>query len=148
MKRQHVLLFVLLAIGFLLPTMHAYADQVDPFVQQCAGYKDADYANPSSDVPTVCREKHSVINNPNTQDDDKNPLFGPDGAITKLIGFLSIVTGIIAVIALMASGLRFITSGNNPQEVNVAREMIIYAIVAIFVAASAQIIVRFWLSRL
>jgi hypothetical protein len=44
--------------------------------------------------------------------------------------------------------LRFITSGNNPQEVNVAREMIIYAIVAIFVAASAQIIVRFWLSRL
>ena len=148
MRRRSLLLLAVLTIGFLVPAAGVRAQQVDPFAQQCSKYTEAQYRANSSEIPTACKESHSVIGDPNTQDDDKNPIFGPDGVITKAIGFLSIVMGITAVIALMAAGLRFITSGNNPQEVNVAREMIIYSIVGLFVAASAQIIVRFWLSKL
>lgn len=77
-----------------------------------------------------------------------NPIFGPQGFLTEIINLMSIVVGIVAVFAIIFAGIRFITSSNNPQEVTTAREVILYALVALVIAALAQVIVRFFLSRI
>lgn len=71
-----------------------------------------------------------------------NPLYGPDGIITIIVKLLSIVVGVGAVIGIIVAGIRFITSGSNPQDANNARELVIYSVVGLLVAAFAQIIIR------
>jgi hypothetical protein len=61
-------------------------------------------------------------------------------SIQYAIGFISVVVIIIA-------GLRMILSGGDPQTLNSARNAIIYAAGGIAIAAIAQIIVVFVLSR-
>lgn len=135
--KKMILMFIVL-LGLFIPAQGVFAAQVDPFNEVCE-------KNPTA---TACEEKKATINDTGTRDDDQNPLFGPEGIITKIINILSIVVGIVAVIGIMAAGLRFITSGSNPQQVTVAREMVLYAVVALLVAAFAQLLVRFALSKL
>mgnify|MGYP001611949879 FL=1 len=78
---------------------------------------------------------------------DQNPIYGPNGIITKIVNVLSIIVGIAAVIAIITAGIKFITSGSTPQEVTRSRELVIYAIVGLILAASAQIIVRYVLAN-
>lgn len=99
---------------------------------------------PESEKPTVCQDDGvnadgSVSNN--------NPIYGPDGVITSLINVLSIIVAIASVIIIMIAGLKFVTSGTNPQDVTNARERVIYAIVGLVVASLAQLIVRFILGK-
>jgi hypothetical protein len=144
MKKLKLLLVLPIALMSLwsLGGMVSAADQVD-VLPQCA-----QWAKDDASRPAACKERDSVLQDPATTDDDQNPLFGTNGAISKFINTLSLVVGIAAVIAIMAAGLRFITSGNNPQEVNVAREMVLYACIALLLAAAAQLIVRFWLFKI
>ncbi len=109
------------------------AAPVDPFKEICKGYS----AN-NPNAPAACKEKDL---------DGKNPLFGPDSILTAVINILSIVVGIVAVIGIMAAGMKFIISGDNPQEVSSARDRVIYAVIALILAASAQLIVRFILNK-
>lgn len=120
-----ILTSLLLVFLFAVPT---YAE--DPFAQVCKGQ-----ANNS----TVCKDKEL---------NGANPLWGKDGIITNLINLMSIIAGIAAVIIIIVGGLRFVTGGNNPQEVQQARNLIIYAVVGLIIVASAQLIVRFFLSQL
>lgn len=73
------------------------------------------------------------------------------GGINKLLGtvlnIFSLVVGVIAVIMVIISGLKFVTSGGDPQRASSARNSIIYALVGLVVALLAQVIVRFVLSR-
>lgn len=127
------LLAILLTASFGMVGMgsHVYAQSnVDVFKGVCSDEPDA----------TVCKEKASAKNS--------NPLFGPKGLLTRIIFILSIIVGIVAVIGIMTAGLKFITSGNNPQQVTVAREMVLYAIVGLLVAAFAQGLVKFILYRI
>ena len=89
------------------------------------------------EVPAVCKDIQT----------NANPLFGKDGILTEVIQIISIIIGIAAVIIIMLAGLKFITSGDNPQEVSKAREMILYAIIGLIIAAFAQIIVRFFIGQ-
>lgn len=91
------------------------------------------------ETPTVCRDKEL---------NGANPLTGSGGIITSLANTLTIIVAIVAVIMIIVAGLKLITSGANPQDVNSAREMIIYAIVALVIAAIAQAIVRFVITKI
>lgn len=99
----------------------------------------------------ICRKKPDAsacvdrVKNPT--DNRQNPIYGPNGIITKVVNLVTIIVGIVAVISIIFAGFRFITSGNNPQEVTRARELIIYAIVGLVVAAFAQILVRYVLDN-
>lgn len=99
----------------------------------------------------ICRKKPDAsacvdrVKNPT--DNNQNPIYGPNGIITKVVNLVTIIVGIVAVISIIFAGFRFITSGNNPQEVTRARELIIYAIVGLVVAAFAQILVRYVLDN-
>ncbi len=120
----------LLFMTVFLSPQPANAAQVDVFEKVCSSGSDA----------TACKEKASVKND--------NPIYGKDGALTKIINLLSIIVGIAAIIGIMYAGLRFITSGNNPQQVTTARESVLYAVVALIVAATAQLLVRFIIGRM
>lgn len=88
---------------------------------------------------TVCKSKNL---------NGKNPLFGPEGVITRAISIVSIIVGVVAIIMIIVGGLRLITSGSNPQDVTKARETIIYAIAGVMIAGIAQAIVQFFLKRI
>lgn len=77
-----------------------------------------------------------------------NPFIGSGGILTAIINIFSIVVGIVAIIIIVLAGLKFITSGDNPQEAANARQRVIYALVALVIAVSAQTIVRFVLERI
>lgn len=113
----------------LAPAVHA----ADVFGDVCEG------AGANS---TVCKEKRAQ------EDGDKNPLFGPDGVLTFVINLISALVGIAAVIMIILAGLKFVTSGSNPQDVSNAREMVIYAVVGLVIALSAQLIVRVFLEKI
>lgn len=135
---RRITLFALTLLTPLLLTAPAFAAQVDPFDEVCKTKPNA----------TACQEKKAAVGDTGTRGDDANPIFGPDGIITKVINILSIVIGLAAVIAIMAAGMKFITSGSNPQQVTVAREMVLYAVVGLLVAAFAQLLVRFILDKI
>jgi hypothetical protein len=86
---------------------------------------------------TVCQDKEG----------GGNPIFGPAGILTKIVNIVTMLVGIAAVIMIILGGIKLITSGSNPQDVTVAREMILYAIVAVVIASLAQAIVRLFLNK-
>lgn len=92
---------------------------------------------------TACKNR---ITNP--KDSNQNPLYGPNGIITRVIKIMSLLVAIASVIFIIVAGLKYITSGNNPEEVNKAREYIIYALIALIIVAVAQLMVRYILSNI
>jgi hypothetical protein len=119
-----LILFTLSPIGGA-----AQVHAVDTFKDVCKGN-----ARDSS----VCKDKNL---------DGANPLYGREGIITNLVNLVSIIAGIAAVIIFIVAGLRFITSGNNPQEVATTRNMVIYAAVGLVIVGAAQLIVRLFISQ-
>ncbi len=73
---------------------------------------------------------------------DKNTK-GLPGFIENITNLLLFLVGVIAVIAIVISGLRFVTANGNQDQVASARNGIIYAVVGIVVAMMAYAIVRF-----
>ncbi|HUD06391.1 MAG TPA: hypothetical protein VMR34_00740 [Candidatus Saccharimonadales bacterium] len=72
---------------------------------------------------------------------------GGTSDLSKIIGtvlnILSLVVGIAAVVMIIVAGLRYILSGGESQNVNNAKNTLIYAVVGLVVVALAQIIVHF-----
>jgi hypothetical protein len=57
--------------------------------------------------------------------------------------FLLSVFGFIAIMALVVSGLLYLTSGGNEERVKTAKKAAAYAIVGIIVALGAMIVIKF-----
>lgn len=68
--------------------------------------------------------------------------------IENITNILLFLIGIIAVIVIVISGLRFVTSNGNQDQVTSARNGIIYAVVGIVVAVMAYAIVRFVITNI
>lgn len=73
-----------------------------------------------------------------------------EGTINKtiktVIDIFSVVVGVIAVIMIMVGGLKYITSSGDSNNVNGAKNTILYAVIGLVVVALAQIVVRFVLN--
>lgn len=83
----------------------------------------------------------------NDIDSSGNPLFGPDGILTKVARIFGILTGVISVFMIIISGLRYVTSSGDAAKTATARQGIMYAAIGIIVAAVAGAIVQFVLSK-
>lgn len=90
------------------------------------------HAAPADEIKSGVTKAGGNEKKDNLADDIKN--------ITNLLLFL---IGVIAVIAIVISGLRFVTANGNADQVKSAREGIIYAVVGIVVALMAYAIVYF-----
>lgn len=95
------------------------------------------------ETPEVCDDDASNSNN-TTQ----NPIYGPDGILTRVINILSFIVGVAAVIAIMVAGFRYVTSNGDSSTTAIAQKTIIYGVVGLVVVAVAQTIVIFVLSKL
>jgi len=94
--------------------------------------------NSEDSQPGVCQDN---------QAGGSNPLFGPGGLMTVAIQILAIIIAVAAVIVIVIAGFRLVTSNGDANTISRARTAIIYAVVGIVVAALAQIIVSFVLTR-
>lgn len=67
---------------------------------------------------------------------------GVSNAVATAVEVLSIIAGAVAIIMIIYSGLKYITSGGDTSKVASAKNALIYAVVGIAVAVLAQTIVR------
>lgn len=75
----------------------------------------------------------------------------PNADTNTLQTVLSIVFGIVGALAflmIVISGLRYILSGGDPQRMSKAKDGIIYALIGLVIAITAEAIVNFVVARL
>ena len=82
----------------------------------------------------------------NTGTSDASKTLGD--TVASIINLLSAAVGVIAVIMIIISGLRYATSGGNAEAAKSAKNTITYAIIGLVIVAFAQIIVHFVLYRI
>lgn len=68
--------------------------------------------------------------------------------IETIVNIMSIFVGVISVIMVIISGFKFITAQGDPQSISSARNTLTYALVGLVVAALAQVLVHFVLSKI
>ncbi|HSX45281.1 MAG TPA: hypothetical protein VLF39_04240 [Candidatus Saccharimonadales bacterium] len=69
-------------------------------------------------------------------------------AAAKSVQLFAVVIGFVAVVMVIISGFKYITSNGDPNAVASAKNTLIYAIVGIIVAALAQGIVKYVLNKI
>lgn len=67
--------------------------------------------------------------------------------IKGILQLLSVLVGVAAVIMIIVSGFRYITSGGDAAKVGAAKGALIYALVGLVVVALAQVLVRFVITK-
>jgi hypothetical protein len=82
--------------------------------------------------------------------DNKNPVSGTEkeGILLKVANFISYVTGIAAVIAIIIAGFEYVISSGDSAKIEKAKNAILYAVIGLVIVLSAQIIVRFVIGKL
>ncbi len=77
-----------------------------------------------------------------------NPISGNNGAIFKIVNILAVIAGFAAVVIMIVSGLKLITSGGDTQEVATARKSIVYAAIGLVVIILSRSIISLVLSKI
>ena len=77
-----------------------------------------------------------------------DPFFGSGGIVTVVVEKLSFAVGVASVIMFIIGGIRFITSGGDPQTAKAARNTLLYSVIGMVVAAMAAVLVSFVLTKL
>jgi hypothetical protein len=127
----------LLAPAALAPAAYAaapaYTGPVDanghPCTQDPAGQQVLNGIGANGDVGTNCGQ--TKVNN----------------IFASVANILSIVAGVVAVIVIIYSGLKYMTSGGEQAKVANAKSTLLYAVIGLAVAALTQLMVRFVLGR-
>jgi len=70
-----------------------------------------------------------------------------DSLLAFVLNILSAIAGLISVIFIIIGGLKYITSGGNPEKTNQAKNTILYTVIGLLIIALAQVIVRFVLHK-
>ncbi len=68
---------------------------------------------------------------------------GVTDALSAAVDILSIIAGAAAVIMIVVSGMRYITSGGDSNKVSSAKNALVYALIGVAIAALAQLFVHF-----
>lgn len=84
----------------------------------------------------------------NDPGENASGLLGQDGVVGQVVQLLGIAAGIIGVIMIIIAGLRFVSSGGDTAKVSSARNAIIYAVVGLVIAATAQFIIIFVINKI
>jgi hypothetical protein len=94
-----------------------------------------------------CPAGSSICDDINTtKGTDNSELFGPDGRVTGIVNFMTIIGGIIAVFIFIYSGVVFVTSSGDSKKISTAKNSILYAAIGIVLVLIAQFITSFLLN--
>lgn len=77
----------------------------------------------------------------------EDPVTGGDGILSQITVLLATITAVISVIIIIIAGMTMVLSSGNSQKIQSSRDAIIYALVALVIAALARVIVVFVTSR-
>lgn len=72
---------------------------------------------------------------------------GVSKIVNTIVTILSFVAGAAAVIMIIVSGFKYITSGGDSGKVSSAKNTLIYAMIGIAIAVLAQVVVRFVITQ-
>lgn len=121
-KTLTVILFATIFLALPIKVSAAF----NPYEQTCSESNASD--------SSVCKD---------SQGSDVNPISGKDGIINRAANIIAIIAGIIAIVIIMISGLKLITSAGDSQKLTESRNAIIYASAGLVVIALARLIVSF-----
>lgn len=79
---------------------------------------------------------------------DKNPLTGSDGLLIKIANIISWVAGAAAIIVILVSAIRYITSGGDAGKVSSAKGALINATIGLIVIILSRTLIVFILNRI
>lgn len=66
----------------------------------------------------------------------------------NIINTILFVLGIVAVIMIIIGGIRYVTSNGNAQQINSAKDTVLYSVIGLVIAIMAYAIVGFVIDRL
>lgn len=69
------------------------------------------------------------------------------GVVKTVINVFSIIVGVTSVIMIMIGGFKYITSQGDSNNINSAKNTILYAVIGLIVVTMAQVIVKFVLMK-
>jgi hypothetical protein len=98
-----------------------------------------DVCRGKASTSAVCLDRNNTAN---------NPLTGPNGLFVKITNLVALAAGIAAIIIIVLSGLRFVTSGGGSEDVAGARRALIYSVVGLVVIVIARTLVVFIIERI
>lgn len=115
------------------------------------GCKDQDPKTACNVLNPACETANSstlCAENDKTQNQADNGIFGTNGIINKATNLLVMVIGVAAVIMIIVGGIQYTLSTGDPQKINTAKDLIIYAIVGMVIALVAKGIIAFVINQL
>ena len=68
---------------------------------------------------------------------------GVDSLVKTIVNILSLIVGIASVIMIIIGGLKYVTSNGDSNSISSAKNTVLYALIGLFVAAIAQLLVHF-----
>jgi hypothetical protein len=71
---------------------------------------------------------------------------GVSSFISAVINILSYIVGVAAIIMIILSGMKYITSSGDAAKITSAKNTLIYALIGLIIAALAQLLVHFVLN--
>ena len=71
-----------------------------------------------------------------------------DKVISAVLSILSWIIGVVAVIMVIVSGFKYVTSGGDSNAVSSAKNTLIYALIGVAIVALAQFLVHFVLNNI
>lgn len=77
-----------------------------------------------------------------------DPITGPDGVLRRATRLIAVIAGAAAVIVMVISGIRYITSAGDSNQIAEAKKTIIFAIVGLVVIVVAESLITFVIVRI
>lgn len=102
--------------------------------------------NPFGGIECGGRAQNSTVCADRSQTGDT--ISGVDGIIIRIANIMAAIGGMIAIIIIVLSGLRFVGSGGSSEDIAGARKALIYAIVGLVIIAIARLLVQLIISLL
>lgn len=78
---------------------------------------------------------------------DEESISGTDGVLYRVARLVAVISGVAAVIVMIAGGLMFVTSNGDASKIATARNMMLYAAIGLVVIVLAQAIITLVVNR-
>jgi hypothetical protein len=136
---------LLLGCAVLLQARPVLADDASSTLQNdvCSNVDPADKPSICQSTQAACASAQDKSTKLECKSDD--PIVT---TILKGVRLVDIAIGIVAVISIIIGGLRYILSRGDSGQIETAKNTILYAVIGLAVALSAQVIIAFALNRI
>lgn len=103
-------------------------------------------ANPLDATCYLANETHFCSNQ--RQESDRAFLDSSDSLLVNVAKTVTLITGAVSVIMIIIGGIKYIIANGDSNALQSAKNTILYALIGLVIAASAQILVSFVLSKI